>query len=225
MFTGIVTNVGTVNRIVQRNEGAELTVHAGEGFERFEVGESISVNGVCLTVRDISKETFTVDLSSETLSRTSFKSIEEQTSVNLERSLTPSDKISGHFVSGHVDCVGHVTSIERKTGETIFRFDHPAEYDTHIIEKGSVAIDGISLTAFSCFNNGFSVSIIPSTFSHTNMKTRKMRDAIITTDTMIIVGIFEEEKTSPLCPAVSLFFFHTSARFSLSIDVWCIWRK
>jgi len=129
-------------------------------------------------VRDSTKDTFTVDLSTETINRTCFKSIEEGDSVNLERSLTPSDKISGHFVSGHVDCVGRITSIDHKSGEIIFCFEYPTEYTPYIIEKGSVAIDGISLTAFSCISNVFSVSIIPFTFSHTNLVSRKMGDSV-----------------------------------------------
>ena len=109
MFSGIVSSVGIVNQIIRKNARAVLTVQGGDGFGGFESGESIAVNGVCLTVRDSTKGTFTVDLSTETINRTCFKSIEEGASVNLERSLTPSDKISGHFVSGHVDCVGPVS--------------------------------------------------------------------------------------------------------------------
>ena len=178
MFNGIISDVGTVSRVVRQNEGSEVIVHGEEGFKGFEAGESIAVNGVCLTVRDSTKDTFTVDLSTETLSRTCFKNIEDRANVNLERSLTPSDKISGHFVSGHIDCVGHITSIDHKSGEIIFRFEYPVEYTPYIIEKGSVAVDGISLTAFSCVDNGFSVSIIPFTFSNTNLASRKMGDAV-----------------------------------------------
>ena len=119
-----------------------------------------------------------MDLSAETLSRTCFKCIENRTRVNLERSLTPFDKVSSHFVSGHVDCVGHITSIDHKSGEIIFCFEYPTEYTPYIIEKGSVAIDGISLTAFSCAGNVFSVSIIPFTFSHTNLASRKIGDTV-----------------------------------------------
>ena len=178
MFSGIISDVGTVSRIVQKNERAEITVYGEEAFKEFGTGESIAVNGVCLTVRDSAEDTFTVDLSTETLSRTSFNNIEEGARVNLERSLTPSDKISGHFVSGHVDCVGNIASIEHKSGEIIFCFEHPAEYAPYIIEKGSVAIDGISLTAFSCGENGFNTSIIPFTFSHTNLNVKKTGDAV-----------------------------------------------
>ena len=178
MFSGIVSNVGIINQIIRKHEGAILTVRGGGDFRGFASGESIAVNGVCLTVRDSTKDTFTVDLSTETLSRTCFKNIEDRANVNLERSLTPSDKISGHFVSGHIDCVGHITSIDHKSGEIIFRFEYPVEYTSYIIEKGSVAVDGISLTAFSCVDNGFSVSIIPFTFSNTNLASRKMGDAV-----------------------------------------------
>ena len=129
-------------------------------------------------MRDSTKDTFTVDLNTETLSRTCFKNIEDRANVNLERSLTPSDKISGHFVSGHIDCVGHITSIDHNSGEIIFCFEYPVEYTPYIIEKGSVAVDGISLTAFSCVDNGFSVSIIPFTFSNTNLASRKMGDTV-----------------------------------------------
>ena len=178
MFSGIISNVGTINQIIRKHEGAILTVRGGDDFRGFASGESIAVNGVCLTVRDSNKNTFTVDLSTETLSRTCFKNIEDRANVNLERSLTPSDKISGHFVSGHIDCVGHITSIDHKSGEIIFCFEYPAEYTPYIIEKGSVAVDGISLTAFSCLDNKFSVSIIPFTFSHTNLASRKMGDTV-----------------------------------------------
>ena len=178
MFSGIVSSVGIVNKIIRRNDGAILTVQGVNGFSGFESGESIAVNCTCLTVRDSTKDTFTVDLSTETINRTCFKSIEDGASINLERSLTPSDKISGHFVSGHVDCVGRITSIDHKSGEIIFCFEYPTEYTPYIIEKGSVSIDGISLTAFSCIGNVFSVSIIPFTFSHTNLTSRKMGDTV-----------------------------------------------
>jgi len=178
MFSGIISDLGKVERIDRQNEGAELMVKGGSTFEGFKLGESIAVNGVCLTVRESTDKTFTVDLSTETLKRTSFKDIEEKAGVNLERSLTPSDKISGHFVSGHVDCVGKTTSIDHKSGEILFRFEHPPDYVPYIIEKGSVAVDGISLTAFDCVDNGFTVSIIPFTFSHTNLSSRKIGDTV-----------------------------------------------
>jgi riboflavin synthase len=136
------------------------------------------VNGVCLTVVDSTETTFKLDLSTETLSRTNFKNAKKGDRINLERSLTPSTKISGHFVSGHIDQVGEIVDIEEKPGEVLFRFSHPAKLSPFIMEKGSIAIDGISLTVFDCKDNRFTVSIIPFTLSHTNLSSRKIGDLI-----------------------------------------------
>ena len=178
MFSGIVLSVGTIGEYVQKNEGAVLVVNTEKDLSGFEDGESIAVNGVCLTVVDSTETTFKLDLSTETLSRTNFKSAKKGDRVNLERSLTPSAKISGHFVSGHIDQVGKIVDIEEKPVEALFRFSHPAELSPFIMEKGSIAIDGISLTVFDCKNNQFTVSIIPYTLSHTNLSSRKIGDLI-----------------------------------------------
>ena len=178
MFSGIVLSVGTISEYVQKNEGAVLVVNTEKDLSGFEDGESIAVNGVCLTVVDSTETTFKLDLSTETLSRTNFKSAKKGDRVNLERSLTPSAKISGHFVSGHIDQVGEIVDIEEKPGEVLFRFSHPAELSYFIMEKGSIAIDGISLTVFDCKDNRFTVSIIPYTLSHTNLSSRKIGDLI-----------------------------------------------
>jgi riboflavin synthase len=176
MFSGIIQSVGTIGEYVQKNEGAVLIVNTD--LSEFEDGESIAVNGVCLTVVDSTSSTFKLDLSTETLSRTNFKCAKKGDGVNLERSLTPSTKISGHFVSGHIDQVGEITNIEEKPGEVLFRFSHPAELSPFIMEKGSIAIDGISLTVFDCKDNQFTVSVIPFTLSHTNLSSRKIGDLI-----------------------------------------------
>ena len=176
MFSGIVLSVGTIGEYVQKNEGAVLVVNTD--LSGFEDGESIAVNGVCLTVVDSTETTFKLDLSTETLSRTNFKNAKKGDRINLERSLTPSTKISGHFVSGHIDQVGEIVDIEEKPGEVLFRFSHPAKLSPFIMEKGSIAIDGISLTVFDCKNNRFTVSIIPFTLSHTNLSSRKIGDLI-----------------------------------------------
>jgi riboflavin synthase len=178
MFSGIIQSLGTVEKIIRSDEKAEMTIRTESDFKDFELGESIAVNGVCLTVRDFGEHFFIVDLSTETLNRTGFKEIKERSKVNLERSLTPAQKISGHFVSGHVDQMGKVVEIENKTGEILFRFEHPPELDPYIIEKGSIAIDGISLTVFSCRDHRFTVSVIPFTHTHTNMNTRKIGDLV-----------------------------------------------
>ena len=178
MFSGIVLSVGTIGEYVQKNEGAVLVVNTEKDFSGFEDGESIAVNGVCLTVVDSTETTFKLDLSTETLSRTNFKNAKKGARINLERSLTPSTKISGHFVSGHIDQVGEIVDIEEKPGEVLFRFSHPAKLSPFIMEKGSITIDGISLTVFDCKDNRFTVSIIPFTLSHTNLSSRKIGDLI-----------------------------------------------
>ena len=178
MFSGIVLSVGTIGEYVKKNEGAVLVVNTEMDLSGFEDGESIAVNGVCLTVVDSTETTFKLDLSTETLSRTNFKNAKKGDRINLERSLTPSTKISGHFVSGHIDQVGEIVDIEEKPGEVLFRFSHPAKLSPFIMEKGSIAIDGISLTVFDCKDNRFTVSIIPFTLSHTNLSSRKIGDLI-----------------------------------------------
>ena len=204
MFSGIVQTVGTISEYIQKNEGAVLVVDTD--LSAFEEGESIAVNGVCLTVVDSTATTFKLDLSTETLSRTNFKNAQKGDKVNLERSLTPATKISGHFVSGHIDQVGEIVSIEEKPGEVLFRFSHPAELSPFIMEKGSIAIDGISLTVFDCKDNQFTVSIIPFTLKHTNLGVRKIGDLINIECDMIGKYVFKacetllksDEKKPPL---------------------------
>ncbi len=136
------------------------------------------MNGVCLTVVTHDAGTFAVDLSTETLDRTSFDKVLEGEMVNLERSLTPNKKMSGHFVMGHVDAVGTIVSMDHKPGEILIRFSHPPDLAAHFIEKGSVAVDGISLTVFDCRENMFTVSIIPFTWDHTNLNQKRIGDSV-----------------------------------------------
>ncbi len=178
MFTGIIEVVGTVVKIVFQDDKARMRVDTNLQFSQFEMGESIAVNGVCLTVVDMGKHWFSVDMTTETLNRTSFKQVKEGSRVNLERALTPSKKMSGHFVTGHIDNVASVVSTEEKPGEILFRFEHSTELTPYLIEKGSAAVDGISLTVFDCRDNRFTVSIIPFTLEHTNLKDRKTGDIV-----------------------------------------------
>lgn len=178
MFTGIIQSVGTVKEVRLQDEKARMVIQTEPGFTQFELGESIAVNGVCLTVCQATENSFTVDVTTETLARTGFKQIQPRSRVNLERSLTPSQKMSGHFVTGHIDQVGVVTRIDHKAGEILFRFEHPPELGVFVIEKGSIAVDGISLTVFACRDSQFTVSIIPFTFSHTNLNDRKVGDIV-----------------------------------------------
>ena len=178
MFSGIVESQGIIREFARSDESATMVVEMETEFSNLEDGESIAVNGVCLTVVEFDGATFQMVLGTETLSKTSFKNSKVGDRVNLERSLTPSSKISGHFVSGHVDQVGEVLSIEEKPGEVLFQFSHPASLSPFIMEKGSIALDGISLTVFNCKDNRFNVSIIPFTWEHTNLNSRKIGDLI-----------------------------------------------
>jgi riboflavin synthase len=178
MFTGIIEAVGTVGQIVFKDDKARMRVDTNPHFTGFEMGESIAVNGVCLTAVGMGEHWFEVDMTTETLNRTSFKQVKEGSRVNLERALTPSKKMSGHFVTGHIDDVSKVVSIEEKPGEVLFRFEHPSEMTPYLIEKGSAAVDGISLTVFDCRDNCFTVSIIPFTLEHTNLKDRQTGDTV-----------------------------------------------
>ena len=178
MFSGIIETVGAVREFVRGDESATVIIGTDTNFRNLVEGESIAVNGVCLTVVEFDDSTFRMDLGTETLSKTSFINSKVGDQVNLERSLTPSSKISGHFVSGHIDQVGKVISIEEKPGEFLLKFSHPPFLTPYIMEKGSIALDGISLTVFNCKENSFNVSIIPFTWSHTNLNTRKIGDLI-----------------------------------------------
>ncbi len=201
MFSGIIQSVGTIEKITRHEESAEMVIRTDAEFGEFELGESIAVNGVCLTVREFTKDGFTVDLGTETLNRTSFSEAKSRTAVNLEKSLTPNQKISGHFVTGHIDQTGTVVDQETRPGEVVFRFEHPPELSPFIIEKGSIAVDGISLTVFSCSDNKFSVSIIPYTLSHTNLKQRKIGDRVNIECDMIGKYVFRACETLLVHPA------------------------
>ena len=168
MFSGIIESLGTIREFVHGQESAAMVVETKTNFSCLEKGESIAVNGVCLTVVSFNESMLRMDLGTETLSKTSFNNSKVGDQVNLERSLTPSSKISGHFVSGHVDQVGEVLSIEEKPGEVLLQFSHSPSLSPFIMEKGSIALDGISLTVFNCKDNRFNVSIIPFTWEHTN---------------------------------------------------------
>ena len=178
MFSGIIESLGTIREFVHSQESAAMVIETKTNFSSLDEGESIAVNGVCLTIVNFNESMLRMDLGTETLSKTSFKNSKVGDQVNLERSLTPSSKISGHFVSGHVDQVGKVLNIEEKPGEVLLQFSHSPSLSPLIMEKGSIALDGISLTVFNCKDNRFNVSIIPFTWEHTNLSAREIGDLI-----------------------------------------------
>jgi riboflavin synthase len=173
MFTGIVTDVGTVARAEQRSD-LRLTVRCGYDMATVELGSSICCSGVCLTVVDKGDNWFAVDLSTETLSRTAPDLWKEGAKLNLERSLRVGDELGGHFVPGHVDCIGDVVGVCPEGGSTRIGISVPKDYAPLIAPKGSIAVDGVSLTVNEVREaedgtTHFSVNIIPHTAAHTTL--------------------------------------------------------
>jgi riboflavin synthase len=171
MFTGIVEDRGTVTEIKRRAKESTLTFRANRiDLREMVTGESIAVNGACLTVNSLEGGTFTVDASRETLSRTNLGKLRVGSMVNLERSLRVGDRMGGHIVSGHVDGVGSVKSKKKRGASVEFRFTAPGQVMKYIVEKGSVAIDGVSLTVNAVEEGEFTVNIIPYTLAETTFR-------------------------------------------------------
>ena len=169
MFTGIIQGTGTVVEKRPAGGGMIFRIEAGFDLTDPEEGESIAVNGTCLTARDISGNRFFVDVSPESLSRTGLGRLEVGGRVNLERALRLSDRLGGHLVSGHVDCLGMVEERKAAGDFTLFTFSLDPGLTRYVIEKGSVTINGVSLTVNSCRGNRFTVSIIPHTLAVTTL--------------------------------------------------------
>lgn len=178
MFTGIIEGYGKL--IGKRMAGGGLVFELEAGFEITDPkeGESIAVNGVCLTAYGISGRRFSADVSPESLTRTCLGDIHVGNRVNLERALRLSDRLGGHIVSGHVDCIATLKSSKAAGQYTLLSFSLPKEQSRYIVEKGSVTIDGISLTVNSCNPGEFSVSIIPHTLKMTTLNALKMGDMV-----------------------------------------------
>jgi riboflavin synthase len=174
MFTGIVEEVGKVASLV----GYCLTVRASKVVERLNLGDSMAVNGACLTVVSFNEGEFSVDLAPETLRRTSFGKLKKGDPVNLERSLAVSDRLGGHIVQGHVDARGRITSMKPEGDCVIVRISSPKRLMPYIVEKGFVAVDGISLTVVKKGASSFTLSVIPYTMENTNLKGKSVGDRV-----------------------------------------------
>jgi riboflavin synthase len=169
MFTGIVAGTGILRGKRGAGGGLAFDLEAGFDLADPEEGESIAINGICLTAYAMASRRFTVDVSPETLTRTTLEDLGVGAPVNMERALRLSDRLGGHIVSGHVDCVATVRE-RRSTGAfTLFTFSLPEQWSRYVIEKGSVTIDGVSLTVNSCRAGRFEVSIIPHTLQVTTL--------------------------------------------------------
>jgi riboflavin synthase len=178
MFTGLIQDVGKVVSLRLNEKSAILAVETGLPVRSMELGASIAVNGACLTVTKKGKNRFTVDVSPETLNRTSLAILGIGSLVNLERPLRLQDGMGGHLVTGHIDGVAVVESIESQGEFTFFTFRIPAQLANFLVSKGSIAVDGVSLTINECSRKGFSVAIIPFTLEHTNLRARRVGDKV-----------------------------------------------
>jgi riboflavin synthase len=186
MFSGIIEDLGTVAGITQNAEDAVLTLRTGLPIAKIKIGDSIAVSGACLTVVAKGRGTLKMDVSAETLRRTSLGERKVGDRVNLERCLTLNTLLNGHIVAGHVDSVGRVISIKPEGDSKLYTFEVAANEARYLVEKGSVAIDGISLTVFSIRGRRFSCALIPHTLKVTTMGLRKPGDKVnIESDMMV----------------------------------------
>lgn len=170
MFTGIIEEVGEVKEFVKKNKSASITIAASKVVSDVKLGDSIAVNGVCLTVTGFNDSCFTAELSEETLCVTKFSFLKTKDKVNLERALRLSDRLSGHIVTGHIDCIGVVTQRLDRGDFSVFHIKFDKSFYRYVIKKGSIAIDGVSLTVNDLTEEGVRLNIIPHTLELTNLK-------------------------------------------------------
>lgn len=176
MFTGIIEALGAV----RSRDGHQLLVDTPWTTQEIILGQSISINGCCLTVTEIQNKTLQFDLSDETLQKTTFSTISNHQTVNLERAMGMNSRFDGHWVSGHVDTKAKIVDVKKISDQnsTVFRFGGLENERVNFVPKGSIAVDGVSLTVNEVFNDGFSVSIIPHTMTHTNFSSLEIGDTV-----------------------------------------------
>jgi riboflavin synthase len=174
VFTGLIEDVGVIANLQRKQGAAVLTLRTELPLRKIALGASVAVNGACLTVVKKSVKSFTVDVSPETLRRTNLSELSVGSLVNLEQPMRLNDRLGGHLVTGHVDGVGEIAVISNEGDFTVFQFRLPPELGRFLVSKGSVAVDGISLTVNDCRRERFSVAIIPFTLRHTNLRDRKV---------------------------------------------------
>ena len=178
MFTGIVEEIGTILSVKKGVKSSALTISDDLIFEDMHIGDSIAVNGVCLTVTNKTKESFTADVMAETLRRSSLGSLKAGSKVNLERAMAANGRFGGHLVSGHIDGTGEIESFVREDNAVWVTVKTPVKLLKYIIEKGSIAIDGVSLTVAYVDKRCFKVSLIPHTAANTILLSKKAGDIV-----------------------------------------------
>lgn len=178
MFTGIIEELGTVKRVQNGRDSSVLTIGARQVLQDTKIGDSISTNGVCLTVTGMGSDYFMADVMAETLRRSSLGQLKVGSAVNLERALTLSSRLGGHLVSGHIDGTGKIVKFQPEDTAVWITVSAPSSLLRYIVEKGSIAIDGVSLTVASVTEQDFSVSIIPHTGAETILLQKKTGDMV-----------------------------------------------
>lgn len=195
MFTGIAAALGSVRRLTRRGEDALLEIESSLDLDDVRIGDSIAVSGACLTVTAKAGRLFTADVSAETLSRTTLRSMAAGDRVNLEKALAVGDRLGGHIVLGHVDGVGRTVEKIPRSGSLLFGFEIDPEMVRYVVAKGSVTVDGISLTVNHCEKNRFYVNVIPHTAAATTLGFKKVADEVnVETD---ILARYLEKLISP----------------------------
>ena len=191
MFTGIIEEISKVIEFVHLSNGAQIKVQCSKVLEGTKIGDSISINGCCQTVTEIGEDFFTADVSAETLNVSNFSELKIGTLVNLERALTPSSRMGGHIVQGHIDCTGKFLIYEKLSDFYNLTFEIPAEALKYIVKKGSIAINGVSLTVANIQGNLMKVAVIPHTYQNTTLSNLRSNETVnIETD---ILGRYVEK--------------------------------
>jgi len=178
MFTGIIEEVGKIKSVKTRGDNSLLNISAEIVTEGIMIGSSIAVNGVCLTAVEINKTDFTAEATKETLQRSNLQKLKPGSKVNLERPLRADGRLDGHIVMGHVDTVGKIKVIKKGEGSWFVAVEVPEKYVKYIVDKGSIAVDGISLTVTECKGSAFTLNIIPHTFEITILNDKKPGDEV-----------------------------------------------
>jgi riboflavin synthase len=195
VFTGIAAALGSIRRLTRRGEDARLEIESSLDLDDVRIGDSIAVSGACLTVTAKAGRLFTADVSAETLSRTTLRNMAAGDRVNLEKALRVGDRLGGHIVLGHVDGTGRIVEKIPRSGSLVFGFEIDPEMVRYVVAKGSVTVDGISLTVNRCEKNRFYVNIIPHTAVATTLGFKKVADEVnIETD---ILARYLEKLISP----------------------------
>lgn len=197
MFTGIIEETGRIRQISPGSKSVKLCVEATQVLEDTKVGDSISTNGICLTVVEMDNRSFKVDVMAETLRRSSLNNLTTGSRVNLERALRLSDRLGGHLLSGHVDGLGVISDITTEDIARVIRVNTTPELLRYIVPKGSIAIDGISLTVVGVDEKSFSVSIIPHTATVTTLLDKQPGDTVNLETDMIAKYVEKLLKKSP----------------------------